>query len=114
MKKETRKAYRIHIRDKCLESPKQFWSFIKSLKKDSSGIPTLKDNGILITDSKQKAELLNRQYQSQFTIERLDDMTTEPESNYPSMPDITVHTDEVTKLLKGLSPFKAAKKPLRK
>jgi len=108
VKKETKKAYTNYIRDKVMESPKQFWSFIKSLKKDSTGIPALKENGVLVTDSKQKADTLNRQYQSQFTKERLGDLPKEPESKIPAMPDITVHKEGVAKLLKGLSPFKAA------
>ena len=43
-----------------MESTKQFWSFIKTLRKDSSGIPALRnrETGDLETDSKQKAELL--------------------------------------------------------
>ncbi|XP_072021949.1 uncharacterized protein [Amphiura filiformis] len=108
IKKATRKAYRGYIRDKCLESSKQFWSFIKSLKNDSSGIPALKDaHGGLVTCNRQKAELLNCQYQKQFTQERLEDLPTEPESNIPSMPNITIREEGVCKLLSDLNPFKA-------
>ena len=31
IKKATRNLYRKYVRDKCLESTKQFWSFVKSL-----------------------------------------------------------------------------------
>ena len=58
--------------------------------------------------SSQKADLLNRQYQSQFTKERLTDLPQEQESQFPSMPDITVYNEGVVKLLQQLSPFKAA------
>jgi hypothetical protein len=92
-----------------LESTKQFWSFVKKLKKDSSGIPALKDaQGGLVTNNKEKAELLNCQYQKQFTQERLDDLPVEAESNIPTMPDLTIREEGVTKLLSDLNPHKAA------
>ena len=48
--------------------------------------------------------MLNKQYQSQFTQERLDNIPVEPD-----IPDnITIRKDGVTKLLKNLKPFKAA------
>jgi hypothetical protein len=42
-------------------SPKQkrFWSYIKSLRKDTNGIALLKDAGILHADAKDKADILN-------------------------------------------------------
>ena len=46
------------------EVQKNFWSYIKATKKDRVSTPPLKDNGILISDSKCKSEILNRQYQS--------------------------------------------------
>ena len=41
---------------------KKFWTYIKSLLKDSTGITTLKDNGRLFNASKDKADILNRQF----------------------------------------------------
>ncbi len=110
IKKDSRKAYRKYISEKCFESTKQFWSFVKSLKKDSSGIPALKDleTGELITDSKAKANLLNKQYQQQFTQERLQDFPSEPESSIPDMPEIYIQEEGVRELLSNLHPFKAA------
>ena len=43
---------------------KRFWQYIKAQRKDSSGIPILKSDGKEITDSKQKADILNKQYNS--------------------------------------------------
>ena len=51
------------------ESQKKFWHFINSQKKDSGGIPTLKTDKGLATTSVDKAEALNKQYQSVFTKE---------------------------------------------
>ena len=95
IKHATRNSYRSYVRDKCLESTKQFWTFVKSLKKDSSGIPALKSNGELIIDNKSKPEVLNKQYQSQFTIER-SELPTEPDSDIPSMPDIRLYPTSST------------------
>ena len=46
------------------EKAKKFWSFVKSLKKDASGINTHRENGILKTDTLDKANICNRQFQS--------------------------------------------------
>ena len=40
---------------------KRFFSFIKSLKKDSSGVAPLRDQGKLHSDPADKANILNRQ-----------------------------------------------------
>ena len=39
---------------------KRFWSFVKSLKKGASGITSLRENGILKTDTVEKANICNR------------------------------------------------------
>ena len=46
---------------------KKFWKFIKHQKTDYSGVAPLKVNGKLINDPKEKAEVLNEQFQSVFT-----------------------------------------------
>ena len=51
------------------EKCKRFWSFVKSLKKDASGITSLRENGILKTDTIDKANICNQQFQSAFTRE---------------------------------------------
>ena len=47
------------------EMAKKIWSFVKSLKND----PRLGSNGILKTDTLDKANICNRQFQSAFTRE---------------------------------------------
>ena len=58
---------------------KRFWNYIKSLRKDSTGISPLKDNGRLFNASKDKADILNRQYQSVFTHEDPDSTIPDPD-----------------------------------
>ena len=45
---------------------KKFWGYIKSIKKDASGVSPLKKDGVFVSDSKGKANILNQQYASVF------------------------------------------------
>ena len=111
VRKETHKisraAYRNYIKQTCSESSKKFYSFIKSLKIDTIGIPALLRNGSLESDNKTKAEILNDQFCSVFTQEH-PEVPVEPESNIPPMPNITIYVDGVLKLLKDLNPNKSS------
>ena len=90
------------------EKIKKFWSFVKSLKKDAYGITSLRENGILKTDTKEKANICNRQFQSAFTREDDSDPPSKGASPFSSMGDITVDPKGVTKLLDGLNVHKAS------
>ena len=109
VKKETRKSYRKFISEKCSESTKELYSFIKSLNNDNTSISALRnpETGNLVIDSQQKAEILSKQFQSQFTKENLDTLPSEPESDFPSMLDFEINEAGVIKLLAGLNPNKA-------
>ena len=69
------------------EKINKFWSFIKSLKKDVFGITSLRENRILKTDSKEKANLCNRQFQSAFTREDDSDLPSKRASPFSSIGD---------------------------
>ena len=87
---------------------KKFWGYIKSLKKDASGTAPLKQDGVLVSDTKGKSNILNKQYASVFTAE---DTTTVPHlgpSSHPKMPIPKITVKGVSKLLAGLNPNKAA------
>ena len=47
---------------------KKFWSFIKSKKKENSGVAPLMKNGTVHSDSQAKADILNMQFSSVFNI----------------------------------------------
>jgi hypothetical protein len=50
------------------DNNKPFWTFVKSKQKENIGVAPLQtDHANLATDSKEKAEILNRQFQSVFT-----------------------------------------------
>ena len=88
---------------------KKFWSYIKSQKKDNVGIPPLRDctTDALVTDSKAKAEILSRQYQSVFTKENLVDIPQQTSEPVASMDKIWITDSGITKLLKSINTKKA-------
>ena len=49
------------------------WSMVKRIKKDSSGVGPLKVDGKLISDSKEKANVLNDQFKSVFNEKNTND-----------------------------------------
>ena len=92
---------------------KKLYSYIKPLRKDSTGVGPLKDqHGTLQGDPKQQADILNSQFASVFST---DDPDTEPPelvndvdpAPYPSMQPITIHVNGVAKLLRNLKAHKA-------
>ena len=71
------------------EKAKKLWSFVKSLKKDASGINTPRENGILKTDTFDKANICNRQFQSAFTRKTTDEIPSKGTSPFTAMGEIT-------------------------
>ena len=65
IRQKTRRAHWDYIHSLFLkkddEAPgagmKRFWSYVKKQRKSNAGVPPLKDNGVLITDSKQRVRL---------------------------------------------------------
>lgn len=52
------------------ENPKKFWSFIKSIKQEVSGVAPIRNTGgFLPSDPQAKANILNDQFKSVFTTE---------------------------------------------
>ena len=101
--------------------PKKLFSFIKHAKRDSSAISLLKDQGKELSEGVDKANALNRQFQSVFSpksplsLKQLCEMTaganpqvTGQHCKFPLMSDIEVGVEGVSKLLKNLKTDKAA------
>ena len=89
------------------EKCKRVWSFVKSLKKDASGITSLRENGILKTDTVDKANICNKQFQSAFTRETDSEIPSKGTSPFTPMGEITVDPKGVLQLLNGLKVHKA-------
>ena len=87
---------------------KKFWSYIKAIKKDSISIPSLIQNGDLLTEAPVIAEAFNAQFSSVFAIEHLNDFPDKGPSPYPAMPDLNITTEGISNLLANLNIHKAA------
>ena len=117
IQKEVRSAYWGYVEDlinpmgeeKPYEGMKRFWTFIKHRRTENNGIAPLRDNGTLITDPKDKATLLNRQFESVFTRESAVPEDLMPKSGqFRQAPDIDITEAGVKNLLLNLIPHKAA------
>ena len=86
---------------------KKFWNYVNSKRRDRSGVSPLLKNNKEVSDSRGKAEILNEQYDSVFTNEDIENMPTMPNRGIPSLPDIDLNVNGITKLLHELNPNEA-------
>ena len=109
---EIRKAHNEYVERKLIRgldegSTKPFWRYVKSLRRDTSGIGSLKQDGKLHNDPKAKAEILNNQFRSVFT-KPSDAQIPEPQgSRAPNLPPLEINCNGVYKLLSKLNVHKA-------
>ena len=123
VQREIRRAYWKYIEDIITPDPnddkkpncmKRFWTFIKHKRSDGNQIPPLRSNGLLHPDSIGKANILNKQFQSAFSEkENFTDMEFKnrcdmTNNSHPSLQDLNITENEITKLLSNLNPYKAA------
>ena len=88
-----------------LNNRKLFWKYIKSKRKENIGISILKSqNGSVVSNSQEKAEILNNQFKSVFTIENTENFPNKGPSSYPKFQDIEITTAGVYKLLSDCKP----------
>ena len=80
---------------------KKFWSFVESLKTGTFGITSLRENGILKTNTFDKANICNKQFESAFTRESDSEIPCKGTSPFTPMGEITVDPKGVLKLLNG-------------
>ena len=90
-----------------MKRQKGFGHFVKSLKNDAFGINKLRGNGILKTDTLDKANICNRQFQSAFTRESDAEIPFKGTSPFTPMGEITVDPNGVLNLLNNLKVHKA-------
>ena len=89
-------------------TPKKFWSYVNSLRNGQNTISSLRENGILRTDSKDKANILNNQFHSVFTEEGSGTLPQLGTGQYNKMKDIYVNPNGVRSYLGKLNPNKAS------
>jgi hypothetical protein len=86
---------------------KRFWTYIKSLRKDNSGVSPLREAGVLRDNPEEKANILNRQYESVFTRESEGQTPTPSGPRISEMPYIHISAEGVRKLLRNIKERKA-------
>ena len=67
-----------------------FWKFVRAKRCDNTGVYPLKEGGQLFSDSQYKADILNRQFTSAFSLEDTTTIRTPTGDAFPSMPDVVV------------------------
>ena len=80
---------------------KKFWSFVKSLK-NAFGITSLRENGILKTDTFDKANMCNKQFEPAFTRESDSEIPCKGTNPFTPMGEITVDPKGVPQTVKRL------------
>lgn len=91
-----------------LESnPKKFWNYVKHCRSENMGVPVLRTADAMHISDRDKAEILNKQFQSVFSIDdgSLPDLGP---PKYPSIGDIAFSVAGVKKQLDNLQTCKAA------
>ncbi|XP_048586171.1 uncharacterized protein LOC125568296 [Nematostella vectensis] len=87
---------------------KRAWSYLKLLRSESLGIPTLFQGDQISASDSSKAEALRVQYESVFTQEDLTNIPVLGDSPYQEVADLTFTTNGIHKQLKNLQPNKAS------
>ncbi len=70
---------------------------------NNKGVSTLKENGIVLSDPKDMADGLNRQFESVFRQETPMDLENVPIQEHPTMMEINITNPGIEKLLKTLT-----------
>ena len=89
-------------------NPKKFFSFIKNKRKENIGVSPLRESTPLKFTKQDRARILNDQFSSVFS----DNDKTSPNVQGPqgqTMHEINITKEEITSLLKNLSPSKASR-----
>ena len=86
---------------------KKFWSYIRSKRTDVLGVGVLRKDGKDITNSVEKAEVLNQQYASVFTKENANSTQSIGNHQFPMISNLEIESQGIAKLLSNLDPKKA-------
>ena len=115
MQKECRNAYSYYMHHTVYDPyhcgrKRKFFQHVKSLRRDLSGVPTLKKDVIIYstdTPFTSKVDVLNKHFYSIFSTDNSDATPELNGASYPSMPDVEVDTAGIARLLGNIDPFKA-------
>jgi hypothetical protein len=97
-----------HLGEALEENPKAFWSFVKNLRQENLGVPALKEDDNILSESIDKAELLNKQFTSVFTKETGEPPAMDSTPIQKEIAKLKITTEGVEKLLLNLDPSKSS------
>ena len=100
-----RKIFEKNVSKNIKNNVKGFWNYVNSKKKNKTKVNALVNaKGIFITDDTKKAELLNTQYSSIFTIENLENVPLFKQTTLTDgvLSDITISEEDVKNELLSL------------
>ena len=86
---------------------KPFWRYVKGLRKDSINISTLNTPNGIVTTGIDKANALNKHFQTVFTKENTTNIPSINSATSPQIAPIQINTQGIAKLLSELNPQKA-------
>ncbi|XP_072048301.1 uncharacterized protein [Amphiura filiformis] len=105
--RESHENYKTEVIGPSLEShPKKFWNYIRSLRRESLGIPPQVVNNKFYSTDKGIAEALNQQFTSVFTEENVDQLPDKGISPFEDIPDLHIDLAGVVKQLSQLNTTK--------
>ena len=87
---------------------KRLYSYVNSQKKESNSVGPLRGpDGQTYSSPGRKANILNDQFASVFTVDDEDDMPELEPAPYEAMPGIDIHVNGVAKLRRSIKAHKA-------
>ncbi|XP_072164245.1 uncharacterized protein [Diadema setosum] len=96
------------IGDSLTTDPKKFWRYVKSQRRESAGIATLKVGDRYYSTDTEKSDALNDQISSVFTRENSHQLPDKGPSPYDSIENLEIRESGILKQLKQLNTTKAS------
>ena len=88
---------------------KPLWHYIKAQRQEhiGMGIPKASNIDHIITDPAEEANILNKHFESVFTVEDRETIPNKDTSLFPSLSDFEITTHEVYNILSNCNPYKS-------
>ena len=111
-KTETRRAVREHEKEIAMlakKDPKAFYKHVNSKLKTKIGVADLQtEQGELITEDSQRAELFNSFFSSVYTVENIQNVPEVTTKGIKYLGNVSIEEEEVHSLLSNLRPEKSS------
>lgn len=107
--REQKSTFEVKLASEVKTNPKAFWRYAQHCSQARPAIPELKNvAGAVGVNDHEKANLLNSQFASVFTVEPQDNIPAPEIYNGPEMPEVIVREETIANKLAKLNPTKSA------